>query len=261
MANTSLSLVSSSASLSPDRTVSTHDQIARALGMDILGGKLKPGDLLDSESVLLARFNVSRPVLREVLKTLAAKGLVVSKTRVGTKVLPAGSWNLFDAQVLSWKLALGFNPGLRDDLTEIRRAIEPRAAALAAQRRTDEQLAELRGWIAKMRAPGHTQRSFAEVDLGFHLAIGTASGNALMRGIGAVIEAALVTSFTLSSAIHEPELHVESVGWHELIVNAIEAKDAEGAAAAMLFVINIGASRIKIAPTNPGPDSANTSRR
>jgi DNA-binding FadR family transcriptional regulator len=230
--------------VSPDRTVSAHDQIARALGMDILSGRLKPAQTLPAEAELLLRFQVSRTVLREVMKTLAAKGLIVSKTRVGTKVLPPVHWNLFDADVLSWKIDLGYDAPLREDIAEIRRAIEPRAAALAAQRRTPEQVAELREWVARMRQPGHTRHTHAEVDLGFHLAVGMASGNALMRGIAAVIEAALVASFTLSSAIDEPELFAASIANHEAVVDAIEARDGDAAAAAMLKVILAGVSRI-----------------
>ena len=233
--------------LFPDRTISNHDQIARTLAMDILSGRVKPGDTIPGEAELLVRFDVSRTALREVIKTLTAKGLVVAKTRVGTKVLPTEHWNLFDAQVLSWKLALGFDAAVRDDIAQIRLALEPRAASLAAQRRTREQLAGLRRWIAKMREPNHTRRSFAEIDLGFHLAVGAASGNALMRGISAVIEAALLTSLTLSAAIDEPEVLVESVANHELIVDAIEARDSEGAAKAMLNVISLGVARITAA--------------
>jgi DNA-binding FadR family transcriptional regulator len=233
--------------LLPDRTISNHDQIARTLAMDILSGRVKPGDTIPVEPELLSRFEVSRTVLREVIKTLTAKGLVVARTRVGTKVMPTEHWNMFDAQVLSWKLALGYDASVRDDIAQIRLALEPRAAALAAQRRTREQLAGLRRWIAKMREPNHTRRSFAEVDLGFHLAIGAASGNALMRGISAVIEAALLTALTLSSAIDEPELLAQSVRNHESIVDAIEARDSDAAAEAMLNVISLGVTRIAAA--------------
>jgi DNA-binding FadR family transcriptional regulator len=228
-----------------DKPLSTHEQIARSIGMEILGGKFLPGDALPSESELLKRFRVSRTVLREVYKTLAAKGLLVSKTRVGTRVQDVSQWNLFDSDVLSWKLGLGFTAKLRDDLAEIRRAIEPRAAALAAQRRTPQQLGELRKWIERMRVPNQDRRQFAEVDLGFHLAVGTASGNELMRGAAAVIEAALVASFTLSSAVDEPVLLAQSIANHASIVDAIAARDGLAAAAAMLNVINTGASRIE----------------
>ncbi|WP_404478441.1 FadR/GntR family transcriptional regulator [Novosphingobium sp. BL-52-GroH] len=228
---------------------STHLHIARAIGMDILSGSIGEGELLPSEATLLARFGVSRTVLREVLKTLTAKGLVVSKTRVGTKVLPSAHWSYFDADVLSWKLAVGYDAKFRDDLAEIRRAIEPHAAALAARRRTAEDITALREAIAAMRAPGHTAKSFAVADLALHRAVGAASGNPLMRSIATIIEAALNASFTLNSAVEEPDVLNASLDQHEAIVDAIEAGDVEAAAAAMLWVIDLGTARITAAVT------------
>ncbi|HET6969741.1 MAG TPA: FCD domain-containing protein, partial [Phenylobacterium sp.] len=178
--------------LSSERTLSSHDQIVRVLGTEILAGVHPPGLNMPPEPDLLNRFQVSRTVLREVMKTLAAKGMVTSKTRVGTWVLDPVNWNFFDAEVLSWKVAQGLDVGFRRHIGEIRRAVEPRAAALAAERATAEDAAELRSCIAAMRAEGHTPRSFAEADLQFHLAIGAASKNPLMRSMAAVIEAALL---------------------------------------------------------------------
>src|SRR3546814_8725931 len=94
-------------------TLSSHDQVARALGTEILAGVYPPGSKIPGESEILHRFGVSRTVLREVLKTLAAKGLIVSKTRVGTTVLDSSHWNFFDADVLSWKVSQGFDAHFR----------------------------------------------------------------------------------------------------------------------------------------------------
>jgi Transcriptional regulators len=233
------------------RAISAHDHVARSLGMDILSGAIAIGENLPHEEALLERFQVSRTVLREGLKTLAAKGLIVSKTRVGTRVRPEARWNFFDPDLLSWKLQLGYDEKFRDDLAEIRCAIEPQAAALAALRRTDGDLLELRNWIARMREPGHTARSFAEADLGLHLSVSAASGNAMMRSIGAIIEAALMASFTLNSAVEEEDVLEESIGRHEAIVDAIEQGDSDAAAAAMLLVIDQGTARIRASMSSP----------
>jgi DNA-binding FadR family transcriptional regulator len=235
------------------RAISAHDHVARSLAMDILSGVIPIGENLPHEDALLERFQVSRTVLREGLKTLAAKGLIVSKTRVGTRVRPEARWNFFDPDLLSWKLQLGYDEKLRDDLSEIRCAIEPQAAALAAQRRTADDLVALRHWIGRMREPGHTARSFAEADLGLHLSVSAASGNAMMRSIGAIIEAALMASFTLNSAVEEEEVLAESIDRHEAIVDAIEKGDSDGAAAAMLLVIDQGTSRIRASMSEAAP--------
>jgi DNA-binding FadR family transcriptional regulator len=129
-----------------------------------------------------------------VPKTLTAKGFVVSRTRVGTTVLASTQWNLFDANVRARRLAVGFDARFRRDLAEIRKAIEPQAAALAAQRRTREQLRQMRGCAVKLAAGQRTPRSYAEADVALHLAVVAASGNTLMRPIASLIEAALMAA-------------------------------------------------------------------
>jgi DNA-binding FadR family transcriptional regulator len=196
------------------------------------------------EPELIERFQVSRTVMREVMKTLAAKGFVVSKTRVGTRVRDPVHWNFFDADVLAWRVRIGLDDQFMQSLTEVRRALEPAAAGLAARRRTDADIVRLRGYVKHMGRSGHTRQSFAEADLDFHLAIGTASGNPLMRSMASVIEAALVASFSHSSPVDDPSDHEVTVNGHAAIVDAIEARDERAAAEAMLKVIDIGVRRI-----------------
>ena len=226
-------------------TLSSHDQVARVLGHEILSGVYPPSTKLPSEEELLARFGISRTVLREVFKTLSAKGLIVSRTRVGTTVLDRAHWNFFDADVLSWKVAgKGFDADFLRDLAEIRRALEPAAAEAAARRRAKEDVAEMRRCLERMAAATDSARDFAEADLEFHKAIGRASGNALMRSLAAVIETALLASFQLSSPVHEPDVHRTSVVGHRAIVDAIEARDGARAADAMRAIIGHGLDRI-----------------
>jgi DNA-binding FadR family transcriptional regulator len=225
-------------------TASNHDRIAARLGAEILMGVHTVDQNLPSEALLLRRFRVSRTVMREVMKTLAAKGFVVSKTRVGTRVRDPVNWNLFDADVLAWRVSAGLDAEFVRSLTEIRRAMEPAAAALAARRRSSADLAALRHHVSDMARADHTRRSFAETDLAFHMAIGVASGNPLMRSMASVIEAALIMSFTWSSPIDAPKDQRATVRSHAAIVDAIEARDAARAARATLKVIDIGVRRI-----------------
>ncbi len=230
--------------LAIERAMSTHDQIVAVLATEILKGVHKPGGNMPPEPNLIERFQVSRTVMREVTKTLAAKGFVVSKTRIGTRVLDPVNWNFFDADVLAWRVRMGLDEPFLQSLTEIRRAVEPAAASLAARRRTTGDIARLRTLVQQMSATSHTRQSFAEVDLEFHLAIGTASGNPLMRSIANVIEAALVASFSMSSPVDDASDHEVTSNSHAAIVDAIEARDEAGAALAMLKVIDIGVRRI-----------------
>lgn len=224
---------------------SSHQQIAAALGSEILSGVYPPGGNLPIEQDLLGRFGISRTVLREVIKTLAAKGLVIAKTRVGTRVLDPVHWNYFDADLLSWKVGLGMDDDFRRNLLEIRQAVEPRAAMLAATHHTPADLRALRDCIAAMDRQTASRESFAAADLDFHLAVGAASGNPLMRSLAGVIETALIASFSLSTPTDAPEELTDTVKAHAAIVDAIEQGDGERAARAMLAVINVGNDRIE----------------
>jgi DNA-binding FadR family transcriptional regulator len=237
--------VSRFSALTTERAMSSHDQIAAVLGTEILTGVHRPGENMPAEPDLIKRFQVSRTVVREVMKTLAAKGLVVSKTRIGTRVRDPVHWNFFDFDVLAWRVKNGLDDEFRQSLTEIRRAVEPSAAAMAARRRTPEDIAALRKHVAAMGRSGHTRLSFAEADLEFHLAIGTASGNPLMRSIASVIEAALLASFSQSSPVDSELDLAMTVNSHAAIVDAIEKRDERAAAEAMLEVIDIGVKRIQ----------------
>lgn len=224
--------------------MSSHDQVAATLGSEILRGVYPPGANLPAEPELIRRFQVSRTVIREAMKTLAAKGLVIAKTRVGTRVLDPVNWNYFDADVLAWRVRNGLDDELREHLVEVRRAIEPAAAALAARRRTARDVARLRQLVAAMGRPDHTRESFAQADLEFHVAIGAVSGNPLMRSFASVVAAALVASFSQSSPLEDERDHANTVREHASIVDAIEAQDERAAAAAMLKVIEIGVQRV-----------------
>ena len=172
-------------------------------------------------------FGVSRPVLRESVKTLVAKGLLTTKARVGTVVRERGAWNMFDADVLAWHLDAGIDRRFLNDLAEIRLAVEPRAAALAAARRSEADIAELRRSMERMRREASDSVGFADADLALHVAVANASGNLFMRSIGNVIEAALRASFLLSAPV-EPQDRETVLLWHQRIVDAIADRRCRG---------------------------------
>src|SRR5882757_9951537 len=122
---------------------SLHGQVAHDIGRRILGGLVKPGELLPRETELSQRLGVSRTALREAIKVLAGKGLVESRPKTGTRVRPRSDWNFLDPDVLSWRYAGGVSADDVRALFELRRAIEPMSAALAAQRATPAQIVEI----------------------------------------------------------------------------------------------------------------------
>ena len=236
--------------------VSAHDQIVRALAQDILSGILAPGDKLPMEADLLVRFGVSRTALREALKTLSAKGFLSVKTRVGTRVTDSVHWNFFDKEVLVWRVAIGMDAEFRRHLAEVRRSLEPTAAALAAKHRTAADLAAMQAALDWMRREHASAQEFARADLALHLAIGAASQNPMIRSVAGVIETALLEAFTLSPPTRAADLHHDTVEAHARIVERIGAGDEAGAAQAMLAVIDAGYQRVE-AEQSPAGKSAN----
>lgn len=222
-----------------------HNQLIWSLGVGIVGGLYPEGSTLPGDAELQSQQGVSRTVIREALKTLAAKGLIEARARIGTRVRPRQYWNLFDADVLAWHFEAGADQTFLASLAEMRMAIEPDAAAHAALRRTEHQAQTLFDWVARMGDTGNTAESFARADLGFHLAVADASANPFMRSISALVELALMASFTLSSPIADQTAFDRSVAVHHAIAKAIADGDANGARAAMREAIEDGYTRTK----------------
>jgi DNA-binding FadR family transcriptional regulator len=228
-------------------TRTSHAHVVDQIGRAIVAGEVAQGDLLPSDAELAVRFQVSRTVLREAMKTLSAKGLIVPRAHIGTRVTERASWNLFDADVLTWHFDAGVSEEFLSHLSEIRLAFEPYAAGLAAGNATGEDVALLRQLADAMAEPGHTAESLAFADLKFHVALAEASGNPFMRSVSSLIEAALVGIFKLSSPAAETDKIAEVAQSHREIAEAVAHHDVAGARAAMEAVILVGMERVKLA--------------
>ncbi|KQQ55224.1 MULTISPECIES: FadR/GntR family transcriptional regulator [Rhizobium/Agrobacterium group] len=224
---------------------SSHAHVVAELGSAIVSGRIPEGSLLPNDAELSLRFGVSRTVLRETMKTLAAKRLVEAKAKVGTRVLEKSSWNFFDPDVLGWRCDAGLDPEFITHLADIRLALEPAAAAAAARHASSEDIVSLYAIAARFDNVNHTPESIAKVDLEFHLAVARISGNPFMRSASGLIEAALAISFQLSSPASSPETISEIASNHLRIVHAIAARDEAAAIKAMRQVILVGKDRIK----------------
>ncbi|UHS59494.1 FadR/GntR family transcriptional regulator [Agrobacterium vaccinii] len=224
---------------------SSHAHVVAELGSAIVSGRIPEGSLLPNDAELSLRFGVSRTVLRETMKTLAAKRLVEPKAKVGTRVLEKSSWNFFDPDVLGWRCDAGLDPEFINHLADIRLALEPAAAAAAARHASSEDIVSLYTIAAQLDNVNHTPETIAKVDLEFHLAVARISGNPFMRSASGLIEAALAISFQLSSPASSPETISEIASNHLRIVHAIAARDEAAAIKAMRQVILVGKDRIK----------------
>jgi DNA-binding FadR family transcriptional regulator len=214
-----------------------HGSIARSLGVRIVSGLVKPGHILDGEIESSEQLNVSRGAYREAIRILSAKGLINSRPRVGTRVSPQHEWHLLDPDVLSWIFFGDPDPGILYSLFEMRSIVEPPAAALAADRRTQRHLDAMRNALALMRRHTLSTLEGRLADQEFHAALLNATGNpfliSLTNGVTAAVDA--LTEFKQRSA----PLKRDPVTDHERVFEAIAEKDAEQARKAMAELIRL----------------------
>ena len=218
-----------------DRSARLHTVIARDLGVAIAAGELRPGDTLSGEIASSAQLSVSRTAYREAMRILAAKGMVESRTRTGTRVSPRRRWNILDPEVLGWFLQTRPSEAFVRDLFEVRLMVEPPAAALAAERRSEVQLQAMRDALAVMdRLKLHTEAGRA-ADRGFHHAILEATQNeailALSSSVCAAVRWTTLFKHRVQGAPRDP------IAEHLLVLDAIVARDAEAARARMTDLV------------------------
>ncbi|HTO81805.1 MAG TPA: FCD domain-containing protein [Methylomirabilota bacterium] len=209
--------------------------MAQEMGLQIVRGTLQPGDPLPIETRLSAQFGISRPAVREAIKILAGKGLVQSRPKTGTRVRPRQDWNFLDADMLTWQLAVAPAGKIVRELFELRRVIEPAAAALAAARAPPPHLRRLRVAYEDMVTACDRESGFLEPDMRFHRTILEAVDNEMLRSLATVVDTALSLSLRLS--IDNPRGQRYSLPLHKAVLDAIAGRAAARARQAMLRLI------------------------
>jgi DNA-binding FadR family transcriptional regulator len=211
-----------------------HGQTVEIIGSRIVHGHYPPGSQLPPPEELERELGVSKTVLREAMRVLAAKGLVESRQKLGTMVQPRSSWNLLDPELLRWR---GGRPDADylGDLAEVRYIVEPAGARLAAARRTDGDLEQLRTALQAMTDAGGDATAVIEADLAFHRALLYAAHNELLSRMEMVIEAGLRAR---DIVVHNRPDWPDSVPVHQAILAALEAGDSAAAEAAMLALLD-----------------------
>lgn len=211
-------------------------RIAEEIGSAIVAGRYRPDDVVPGEIELGRRYGASRTVVREALKVLSAKGLIETRKRAGTRARPRDAWNTLDADVLAWRLKdRAAEPKFVFDLLHARAVVEPAAAAMAARSHTKKTLAAIEAAFAEMERTAHDARQFADPDRRFHKAILVATGNDVMAAFAALTEAALDAFVRIAS--RHPGAPGPSVPLHRAVLEAIRRRDAEGAQAAMMALL------------------------
>jgi len=213
-----------------------HARVLDELGLALCNGGLPAGSVVRIDE-LEQRYDVSRSVVREALRVLAAMGMVSSRRRVGVQVLPQSEWNLYDPQLIRWRLASPGRIAQLRSLTELRSAIEPEAARLAAIRAPLAGASELMGLAGKLWAAGQEgdRERFLEVDIEFHRLVLTTSGNEMFAKLHTLVQEVLTGRTQYGLMPTHP--HVEALQSHVDVASAIQRGNAEHAQSAMLRIM------------------------
>ena len=211
--------------------------VANHLGRAIVSGEIKPGERLGGEVESAEALNVSRSAYREAVQVLTAKGLVQSRPKTGTIVQPRSRWNLLDPMVLAWAFSGVPDIDLVRGLFELRRMIEPNAARLAAERRTRDDVRDLRDALTRMKRFTLASDDGRAADRDFHDALLRAAHNDVLMVMSASIGAAV--NWTTLHKQRGRVLPRDPVPDHALVCEAIAAGDADAADAAMLNLIEL----------------------
>ncbi|WP_433519226.1 FadR/GntR family transcriptional regulator [Nonomuraea sp. CA-143628] len=221
-----------------------HARVLDHLGTAICSGDVAAGSVLSIDD-LVDRYRVSRSVIREVLRVLASMGLIETRRRVGIMIQPAEGWSVFDPQVIRWRLASAGRMAQMRSITELRTAIEPHAAWLAAERIDDNEASELVGLAAKMWAAGKAgdEPRFLDLDIEFHRRVLAGSGNEMFAKLQLIVAEVLTGRHHYHLMPHNPD--EEALQLHTDVAQAIQRRDGERAREAMVRIMEQGFAEMK----------------
>ncbi len=213
-----------------------HARVLDLLGLAICSGQLASGSVVRIEE-FEERYKVSRSVVREAIRVLASMGMVASRRRVGVQVLPASAWNLYDPQVIRWRLASPGRIAQLRSLTELRTAVEPEAARLAALRAPLSNASELMGLAGKLWEAGQSDNpnDFLAVDIEFHRLVLSSSGNEMFAKLNTLVAEVLTGRTNYGLMPSHP--HNEALQLHVDVASAIQRGNPDDAHDAMLNIM------------------------
>ncbi|WP_323185492.1 FadR/GntR family transcriptional regulator [Kitasatospora sp. NBC_01287] len=215
-----------------------HGQLVQQLGQMIVSGDLGADRPLVPEEIG-QRFEVSRTVVRESLRVLEAKGLVSARPNVGTRVRPVSDWNLLDPDIIEWRAFGPQRDEQRRELFEMRWAIDPLAARLAAghgREDIQQRLAEMTEIMSHAAAQGDLI-TFSRADAELHALVLQMAGNRMLEHLSGIVGSALQVSGGPATACERPS--ESSVSVHARLVEAIGTGDGTAAEAAMRALLTV----------------------
>ncbi|MGJ7624197.1 FadR/GntR family transcriptional regulator [Acinetobacter baumannii] len=219
----------------PIPSKSQHALIVQQLGLKIVSGEISENEKLPSEVDLCEEYKVSRPVFREAIRVLNAKGLTYSRPKIGTVVRPKEEWHLLDPDVLFWLIQTTPEHEFFKTLSTVRRVLEPELAYIAANTANEEDIERIKQAYKGMEK-ATTVEEFIEPDIQFHLAIAKATHNDLLAYMSKMLVLPLQQSIQVTSL--RPNLQGHSLPRHKAILTAIENKDPLSARHASLVQLD-----------------------
>ncbi|WP_296510579.1 FadR/GntR family transcriptional regulator [Rhodoferax sp.] len=234
----------------PRRAKGLVNEVVESLTASIREGAIKPGEKLPTETEIMGRFDVSRTVIREAISRLQANRLVETRHGVGTFALaPQSSGNFqiadFDFATVADVIAL----------LELRISLETEAAGLAAQRRTEANLAAMQAMLDAFQKSIEEDSDAVPSDFSFHLEVAKATGNRHFANLMTYLGTMIIPRTRINTASSAPEGRLAYLrrvhGEHEYIFNAIRNQDADAARAAMRTHLANSKDRLRKSQTEP----------
>lgn len=215
---------------------SRFKEIIDIIGPQITGGEI-PADAVITLAQIEEKFSCSRTVAREAQRHLESCGLVIPKRHHGLLVQPRSQWNVLDPDVIRWRLAGSESDRQMRSLNELRQAIEPKAAHLAAQYASREERESLLTLADDLTQLGATTsgEEFLKVDIAFHTAILKASGNEMFYSLSSVIDTVL--SWRTHAALMPPHPEPHAMQLHREVAQAIAQAQPARASQAMVAIV------------------------
>lgn len=236
------------------------DEIVETLTANVREGRLVPGEKLPTEAEIMARFGVSRTVVRESISKLQAAGLVETRHGIGTFVLAPAQ------EAGNFKIAPEDFATVADVILvlELRISLETEAAGLAAQRRTDDNLRSMEAALHTFRDSIRLDSDAVPADFQFHMEVARATGNRHFADLMTYLGTMIIPRTRVKNAHDSPEgrlAYLQRVnGEHENIYQAIRNQDAEGARAAMRMHLSNSRERLRRGGSPAVPPEAGDDR-
>jgi len=241
-------------------TMRRSEQVLHQLGQQIVHGEIRPGATLPKVETFGEMEGVSRTVVREALKGLEARGLITSLQKVGTKVRPRTDWQWWNVEVMTWAMNAPWSREFFRQLTEVRMAVEPRAAALAARNATSSEVEEIVRRYGEMEKALGDEKAWADADVKFHQGLVRATHNDLMMSLLQIFQNALINSRMATVQVLKQEAMARGqspseiiLGLHGAVLQGILDHDPDQAQSAMQELLEaVERLVLHVEPDQPG---------